>query len=963
MKKMNLTRSLLAACSIVAISAVMYGCSSSGEDDARMDAQDYKAMFEAAAAERDAALAAQVAAETAQAAAETAQTDAETAQAAAETAQSAAETAQSAAETAQADAEAAQSGAEMERDAANVARGAAQAAQAAAEAAQADAETAQAAAEAAAAAAAMAQATAEGERDAANAAAAAAAMAQATAESERDAANAAAAAAAMAQATAEGERDAANAAAAAAAMAQATAEGERDAANAAAAAAATAQAAAEAAQADAEAAQAAAEIDRDLANAAAAVSEQARMDAEAARTAAEEARLAAELAKAAADADAAAAEQRAMDAEAAQADAEAAQADAEAAQETAEGERDAANDAADEARMAQETAEGERDAANDAADEARMAQETAEGERDAANDAADEARMAQETAEGERDAANDAADEARMAQETAEGERDAALMDTGDAQKLAAAAVKAQMEAERLQGVAEDAQTAAEAAQTVAEDARDAALLAQGVAEGKLTQAEADLTQAQADLKQAQADLKDAQDAQKTAEDERDAAKRTLAMLRGELRETESSDRAQGLLAVVDTQTEDGASADDALPLMVTATNTAAGGVSIVVNPDGDGDSDFEAHDMDAPTISGWPHQTQSMRADDDDSTEIVAIYTDVGLPGPKSLLLDEMAGQNSFFTITDGDTAATDFVKNASTAGLPSAPDTGSTTVLLGESTTPIGGGAARLQFSGTWRGVPGTFVSTDTDQIIVTARLDEDDEEALTANFDGGTWTFQPDNVKAMVAVPDEDYIWFGWWKDEPDEKTGDPASFAYGFRTAAGGSDGFTDGGTTIQAIEGKATYVGAATGKFAMETGSRLAPTYDADAFTATARLTADFGGDPDDDAVDNVDDGTIKGSITDFQRGDGSALAGWKVTLNEIELDAGGADFASTSQTADDNAVAEIGGIKSGMGGWSGSFFGNGRDDGQPDGVVGRFDATFTGANAHIAGSYGARNDD
>ena len=51
MKKTNLTRSLAAACSVVALSAVMYGCSSSGEDRARMDAEDYKAMLEA---ERDA---------------------------------------------------------------------------------------------------------------------------------------------------------------------------------------------------------------------------------------------------------------------------------------------------------------------------------------------------------------------------------------------------------------------------------------------------------------------------------------------------------------------------------------------------------------------------------------------------------------------------------------------------------------------------------------------------------------------------------------------------------------------------------------------------------------------------------------------------------------------------------------------------------------------------------------------
>ena len=40
MKKTKLTRSLLAACSIVALSAVMYGCSSSGENAANTRADN-----------------------------------------------------------------------------------------------------------------------------------------------------------------------------------------------------------------------------------------------------------------------------------------------------------------------------------------------------------------------------------------------------------------------------------------------------------------------------------------------------------------------------------------------------------------------------------------------------------------------------------------------------------------------------------------------------------------------------------------------------------------------------------------------------------------------------------------------------------------------------------------------------------------------------------------------------------
>jgi len=50
MKKTNLTRSLLAACSIVALSAVMYGCSSSGEDEERSRATMAEEMLAALAA-------------------------------------------------------------------------------------------------------------------------------------------------------------------------------------------------------------------------------------------------------------------------------------------------------------------------------------------------------------------------------------------------------------------------------------------------------------------------------------------------------------------------------------------------------------------------------------------------------------------------------------------------------------------------------------------------------------------------------------------------------------------------------------------------------------------------------------------------------------------------------------------------------------------------------------------------
>jgi predicted nucleic acid-binding Zn-ribbon protein len=444
----------------------------------------------------------------------------------------------------------------------------------------------------------------------------------------------------------------------------------------------------------------------------------------------------------------------------------------------------------------------------------------------------------------------------------------------------------------------------------------------------------------------------------------------------------EASARALGILAEIMTQTVGGDDQDDAITAAVnegtampftslTATNTMADGVAVLLNADNEGESAFEeATDRAAPAINGWDHVLLAKEADDDSSTEYVAVYTDVDLPGPKSLLLDEGVTDTEttiFFVVTDdpdGTGPQTDadadeaFVMLAHTDMFPSAPATGSTTVVLGNLITRPGTATQRLEFPGTWRGVPGTFICSSgaCDQaangISVTAMLDSKGEEDLTADFGGRGWVFQPDDKAATADVADEDYLYFGWWKNEPVEAEDDD-TFDYGFRTFASGSQPFTP--ANILAVEGRATYSGAATGKYALEKGSRLAPEYEADAFTARASLTANFG------SADVA--GSIKGTITDFVNAnpDGTSLANWKVTLNETTLTTGDASFDSASGTADDNAVAEIGSVKSSTGVWSGAFFGNGREDGQPGSVAGRFSASFTEANTHIAGSYGAHN--
>ena len=389
---------------------------------------------------------------------------------------------------------------------------------------------------------------------------------------------------------------------------------------------------------------------------------------------------------------------------------------------------------------------------------------------------------------------------------------------------------------------------------------------------------------------------------------------------------------------------------------------STADGADVTVNPDADNDNESDYSDSDkplAPAINGFHPFVQETKADRATNTfNVIAGYTDIDADGPKSLLADEVAGENAFFfLVSDTDSADADFAKNARTAGFPSAPATGSTAVLLGSLVTPAGATAERLEFSGMWRGVPGTFICTVGDcdnedsRITVTAMLD-DGEEELTATIPAGvTWVFQPDDAKATVDVPDEDYLHFGWWHQVPTTDTG---AGDHEFRTFSGGSQPFT--AANLQAVEGEATYSGAATGKFAQQGGTLLKPTYVADLFTATATLTADFG---DADGA-----GTIEGDITDFQSPGETDVSGWEVTLNSIALTDNDATFESTDGTADNNAVAEIDGVDSTSGTWSGEFFGNNGPDDQPGSVAGVFRADFgeTGSvHTSIAGAYGASN--
>jgi hypothetical protein len=330
------------------------------------------------------------------------------------------------------------------------------------------------------------------------------------------------------------------------------------------------------------------------------------------------------------------------------------------------------------------------------------------------------------------------------------------------------------------------------------------------------------------------------------------------------------------------------------------------------------------------------------VKDDDATSTDTVLVFTNVGTDGPKALIADEGAmDMNTWFDVTDGDDADEAFAKNARASGFPSAPPTGSTTVLLGTAVTSPGSATVdRVEFDGSWRGISGVFVCSlcTTQRLEVSAML-VDDEEVLTVDFLTQNWVFQPTNVKATVDVPDDDYLTFGFWKSLPNADDG-----TYNFATFFDGAQPLASG--TATALEGEAKFVGVAAGKYIVKEGSSFSPVFRPGVFTAKATLTADFGADNE--------AGTISGSISAFLEGGEPIDGNWGVRLGSVGIDADGTFDSPNGATVDEPATeATIHGVKSMTSQWNGGLYNGG------DAVAGEFQASFAEGAANVAGAFGA----
>ena len=368
------------------------------------------------------------------------------------------------------------------------------------------------------------------------------------------------------------------------------------------------------------------------------------------------------------------------------------------------------------------------------------------------------------------------------------------------------------------------------------------------------------------------------------------------------------------MVAPTVTATNDGTT----VTISVTETGTPSGGTAR--------SGAFAVGEDDAAAIDGW----SGARFEREAGMEKLVVYSDVGAPEaaaftPENLnRLREVSGLTGETVPAPGLAIETGWHPVIRSTSLDAAPANGSITHPA------VGTGAdAGLEFIGTFGGGTGRYRCSG-EACSVTL----DDRGAPTAM--GGDWVFAPDST-ARVSIPDYEHLYFGWWLNEADG--------GWGFQSFAGAASFAAGSGNVEAAMEGTATYRGAAAGVWAtVDTSGGRITRADAGEFTAVAELRANFFG--------ALDAGVVNGEIGSFRNGAGRALAGWRVTLDSAMLTAGEASFAGET-------AGSIGPGSSGSGSWEGRFHGTdgAPTNARPSDVSGRFDLHFQGA--HLAGAFGA----
>ena len=435
------------------------------------------------------------------------------------------------------------------------------------------------------------------------------------------------------------------------------------------------------------------------------------------------------------------------------------------------------------------------------------------------------------------------------------------------------------------------------------EDARKKAEAEKLAAERKLQEEEAARKQAEAEKQEAEARRQEEEEKRQAAEQERQR------LADEEEKRQQAASRAQAELAFT---ALGGMTGDGLAPATTEVTVMPRYGQTATVTTDPAVEFETERRS----TSGRWSITTLS----NDGSThkDDLVVYSDIG--GPTRVLFTEHSTYMSLFSaVTD-----TNNIQTSTLSG---------NTHPIASSRFPGGGGSRTFEhtidtndddtddttrFSGTFAGASGTFECTGTCTVA--------HEGGRTYNLSSGDWTFTTSKT-ARAPVPDDSYMYFGWWKRE--QKSDEMPSF----EMFSGGEHPVAD---IPDALTGTATYTGPAVGQYAIyqPLGAQTA----SGSFTANAVLTANFG--------DASAEGTLSGRVTSF-----SNASDWSVTLNSAAIAAGAVADGGVSWT--------IGGDTVGGGMWDARFFSD--VDGStayPEGVAGTFDAKFSNVG-RLIGAFGA----
>ena len=218
-------------------------------------------------------------------------------------------------------------------------------------------------------------------------------------------------------------------------------------------------------------------------------------------------------------------------------------------------------------------------------------------------------------------------------------------------------------------------------------------------------------------------------------------------------------------------------------------------------------------------------------------------------------------------------------------------------------------------------------------------------------------GTWTFDPTgDDTAQVSIPDTDFANWGWWAYMRPDQT---------IRVGAFASSTDTEAGAPADTLTGSANYEGEALGKYAIN-NQPIGGILEAGHFTATAKLSINFGADDAAFAATSPVSGTIDGFMTDG----GVDKSEWSVSLNgdgTPAFAAGDADaFGTTTWSiGDSESSLDLSGddaLAATNAAWTAGFYHDGdpRNDGTPAYAIGMFKAAH-GTNAYMTGAFQADN--